>query len=114
MDQDQPSLIEILRVVREFIDDSKDALPEKDRYHALCCSYLLALAEREVAAGALPGARASEAATTDARRELAVRVRAGECDADWDRTFERVLHDVIEKVRISKPEHLDAMHRRGR
>lgn len=108
MSQDQPSLLEILKVVREYLDEIKDVVPEKDRYHALCCSYLLAVAEREVASGTLAESR-------DVREreiaELATRLRAGRCDDDWDRTFSLVMQQVIDKVKVSKPDHLDPLHR---
>lgn len=117
---DQPYLPDLLRVVREYLEHIQGQVPDHERYHALCCAYLLAIAEREVTQGkALAGASNARVAaflgispqSESATRALADALRSGRLDADWDGAFALVLAQVIDKVRISKPEHLHAMHR---
>ncbi len=120
MSQDLPQLTELVRTVREFVDDITDRVPDKDRYHAMCASYLLAVAERELGAGAALNAAEEERLAAfcgkpvilpEAYNELAQAIRVGRHDANWDETFALVFAHVSNKVRVSKPEHLDAMHR---
>ena len=113
MHRDAPEVPEILRTVREFIEDITGRLEGLDRYHAMCANYLLAVAQRELAQG--PAIDAAEnAAFAHLERDkstLASRIRRGELDAQWDELFPLMLNHVINKVRISKPEHLHPMHR---
>ena len=115
MHRDAPELPEILRTAREFIDEITDRLSGQDRYHALCTSYLLAVAERELADG--PAVDDAERAVFSEwagdTATLAAQIRSGALDAQWDRLFPQLLTHVINKVRISKPEHLHPMHREG-
>ena len=115
MHRDAPELPEILRTAREFIDEITDRLSGQDRYHALCTSYLLAVAERELADG--PAVDDAERAVFSEwvgdTATLAAQIRSGALDAQWGRLFPQLLTHVINKVRISKPEHLHPMHREG-
>jgi hypothetical protein len=116
---DQPALPDLLRVVREYLEHVQDQVPDRERYHALCCAYLLAVAEREVTQGrALADASAARIAGYlgmppggGASRALADALRAGRLDEDWDGAFALVLAQVVDKVRISRPDYLDPMHR---
>lgn len=119
MSQDLPALPDILRVVREFLEKIKDSVPDQERYYAMCCSYLLAVAEREVINGATLDAEESNALSAflgmplnaaEACVELARGLRAGRFDTDWEQVSALVMRHVVDKVKISKPEHLDAMH----
>lgn len=119
MHRDAPDLPEILRTVREFIDEVTDHLAGQGRYHALCANYLLGIVERELALGGaidaaeraafaqLPGELPADTAA------LSARIRSGALDAQWDPLFPIMLNHVINKVRISRPEHLHEMHREG-
>jgi hypothetical protein len=113
MHRDAPELPEILRTVREFIEEITGRLNGQDRYHAMCANYLLAVAERELAQG--PAVDAAEQAAfahlPGNKAALAAQIRSGEFDAQWDELFPLMLNHVINKVRISKPEHLHPMHR---
>ena len=113
MHRDAPDLPEILRTVREFVDEITDRLSGLDRYHALCASYLLSVAERELGEGAAVdlAEQAAFSPWSGDPAALAARIRSGELDADWDRLFPLLLDHVVNKVRISKPEHLHPMHR---
>jgi hypothetical protein len=118
-DQDQPALSDILRVVREYIEGIIERVPDEDRYHAMCCVYLMSVAERELIAqepdtelnARLHSLLGDASPKPIAIHELATRIRAGRCDAAWDETFALVLDQVINKVRVSKPDHLHPMHR---
>lgn len=117
---DQPDLPDLLRVVREYLEHIQGQVPDHERYHALCCAYLLAVAEREITQGR-PLVAASTARlggylglppqSGSVTRALAEALRSGHLDADWDGAFAQVLAQVIDKVRISRPEHLHPMHR---
>lgn len=113
MHRDAPDLPEILRTVREFVDEITDRLGGLDRYHALCATYLLSVAERELAEGAAVD-QAEQAAFSRWSGDpaaLATRIRSGALDDEWEQLFPLLLDHVVNKVRISKPEHLHPMHR---
>ena len=119
MQQDLPNLPDLLRTVRDFIDAITPVVPEKDRYHAMCCSYLLAVAEREVTGGAaasqrmataLEGLASHTGIALDSPESLSARLREGALDAHWDAAFEAVLALVLARVRVSKPGHLHPVH----
>jgi hypothetical protein len=112
MQRDQPDVIEILRTVKEFVDEITEQLGGQERYHAMCASYLLAIAERELILGPTLDANEHNAAGAfpDDVAELSARIRSGEFDSQWDGVFAFVLDHVIHKVRISKPEHLHPLH----
>lgn len=120
MSQDLPTLPDLLRVVRDFIEGVKDEVPDKDRYHALCCIHLLAIAERELTQGARLEAAETDALNAflgkshdpgDALRAFASGLRAGRFDDQWEAATDLVLRTVIDKVMIAKPDHLHPMHR---
>ena len=119
MGQDLPTLPDLLRTVRAYIDDITPRVPDADRYHAMCCSYLLAVAEREVLAGpaaegrmtqALDALRATTGLAVGDAEALASALRAGSLDAHWTAAFDTVLALVRARVDISKPGHLHPMH----
>lgn len=122
MAHDGPELIEILRTVREFVDDITPRLDGLDRYHALCARFLLEVAGRELATWApretggdarlraLVGAP-PERPMGEVLAELCAAIRAGRFDDDLDTLRETLMDHVIEKVRVSKPEALAPEHR---
>lgn len=120
MSQDNPPLAEILRTVREFIDGVTPGLDGQDRYHALCTNYLLGIVEREVALGdGIDREEAAALAAFTGRSEalaagyaaLAREIRAGVHDERWEALAALLLGHVVNKVRVSKPDHLHPMHR---
>lgn len=120
MSQDLPSFPEIIRTVREFIEEITDELQDQDRYHALCAVHLLNIADRELGLGATLDAQEHRrlesflersGTLTELYATLGAEIRAGHCDQRWDEAFDLVLAHVIGKVRVTKPEHLDTMHR---
>lgn len=119
MSQDNPAFAELLRTVREFIDDITPKLEGQDRYHGLCASYLLSITEREGALGeaidreeaaALAAFNGTRAPLPEAWAALAGDIRRGQCDERWDELMTLVTRHVVNKVRVSKPDHLHPMH----
>ncbi|MSR15169.1 MAG: hypothetical protein EXR86_11520 [Gammaproteobacteria bacterium] len=118
--QDQPPVPGIMRVVREFLESIIDQVPDADRYHAMCCVYLMNVAERELAVDPVaPELKQRIDAflgeirpLPDAIQEFSVGLREGRCDARWDETFALVLAQVVAKVQVSKPDHLQPIHRK--
>lgn len=118
--QDRPDIPEILRTVAEFLGGVADRASGSERYNALCALFLLQVVERELATGAdtvanqwrdlerltgtLPAAVAPYAA-------FCADARAGRLDAHWDEALAFALRQVIDKVRVTNPAHLEPEHR---
>lgn len=122
MSQDLPDLPDILRTVREYLEGIADAVPDRERYHALCCIHLLSIAEREVTAPAAIEAAELKSISAflgesveaeHALSTLAHRIRSGHTDARWEAAFDLVMQQVVNKVSVTKPEHLALVHRRS-
>jgi len=120
MSQDLPRLPDLLRTVREFVDEITPQLDGRDRYHAMCAAYLLDVVQRELALG--PRLDAEEKSMlahfigmdTDLEHgyaTLARAIRSGSLDERWDQLMTLLLHHVVDKVRVTKPDHLHPMHR---
>ncbi|MBI4694719.1 MAG: hypothetical protein HY749_11935 [Gammaproteobacteria bacterium] len=118
--QDRPDVPEILKSVREFITGVLDKLDDQERYHALCANYLLNIVEREFAiGGAIDDAAAAklraflgvDAPLPELSKRLCAAIRSGECDQRWDEAVALVMDQVVGKVKVTKPDHLDPMHR---
>ena len=119
MSRDRPDVVEIIKTVEEFVAQIFDQLDSQGRYEALCARYLLTIAERELTLGermdkvelrrmeTFLGATGSLNELTE---KLASSIRAGACDARWDEVSALVLDHVINKVAVSRPEHLDPSH----
>ncbi len=120
MSQDHPPLGELLRTVREFIDDITPKLDGQDRYHGLCAAYLVSIVERELTQGGaldrdeaatLIAFNGTSSALPDAYAELAGQIRRGQHDQRWDKLMALIIQHVVNKVSVSKPDYLHAMHR---
>ncbi len=123
MSQDRPSINDILLTVKKFLDDLGPTLSGEAKYHAQVSSYLLGICDREISFGAASDAverkRLSaflgrDGSLDDLTRQLCAGIRAGAFDDQWDALLALVLEQTIDKVRIVKPGHLDAMHRDAR
>lgn len=117
--QDRPDIPEILKTVAEFIGDIADRSSGSERYNALCGVFLLKLVERELAADTLAAqsqmrelARLTGAAPSETEPYAAfcAAARAGDLDAQWDAVMAFALRQVIDKVRVTNPDYLEAMH----
>jgi len=128
--QDRPRVQELLRAVRDFLED--DVVPVLEgprRFHALVAANVLAIAERELEgeeaslvaewhrlaallgddAGAPPlGLEALRAAVREQTALLAERIRRGDADrgAFRDAVRAHVRDTVREKLRVANPRFL--------
>lgn len=118
--QDQPDIAEILRTVAEFARGVAARTADSERYDALCAAFLVEVVSRELTAGTAPLLRqqtelgallGATYAAQPSYQEFCQRVRAGELDQDWERAFAFVLGQVIDKVRVTNPDHLAPDHR---
>lgn len=120
MSQDAPSIDELLITVREFVDEIAPQLDGRDRYHALCASFVLEIVRREIARGEADetAERAMLARYLDAPASgpagiaaLARAIRAGGLDERFDELLADLTRHVVDKVRVTRPEVLHPMHR---
>ncbi len=120
MSQDLPKLPDLLASVQEFIDEITPQLEGRDRYHAICASYLLGIAGRELALG--PQLDADEHSMlahfigleTDLEHgfaTLAREIRGGRLDDRFDQLMALLIRHVVNKVRVTRPDFLHPMHR---
>lgn len=119
MSQDRPSATELIRTVREFLGELRSRLEGADQYNTLVASYVLGIVEREITlAPALNQQERDEIAAflnasgtlPELQRKLSENIRAGHHDDDWQRVLDLVMAQVVNKVRVVKPESLDPMH----
>lgn len=119
MSQDRPSASELLRTVRQYLDDLGPRLEAAERYQALVAAHLLGIVERELALSPLSdeeehqrlaGFLGTSGPAADLRRSLCERIRAGHLDARWADVLDLVLDEVVNKVRIVRPQHLAPLH----
>jgi hypothetical protein len=115
MAQYQPDLSDLLHTVRAFLEDVGPRLGEGDRYQALVAAFLVGVAERELASaeGAdrefearLAGFLGVPGDVASLTGSLCEAIRSGKLDGRWDEAVALVLGDVVEKVKIVRPDHL--------
>lgn len=121
MSQDRPHLPELLRTVRELLDELGPKVAPELRYDIRVASFLVSIAEREVAHGPaideknraeLAALLGDDGASLPALHgALAARLRRGELDGRLDEVLVTLLAQVADKVRIVRPSHLDKIHR---
>ena len=115
MPHDAPNIEGLLITVRDYLRDLGPRLDSGDRYHALCCIYLLEIVERELTqwrrepttdderinrlAGTVPGTDSTVALST-----LCEAIRDGRFDGQLDTLLPDLLAHVEDKVRISRPD----------
>lgn len=98
----RPSTPDLVRVVSDFLEQIGPRLESGDRYQSLVCRHILGMVERELT---------GEPLTDIDEAALAAAIRAGARDGDWDATFAAVLDRTIERLKITKPDHLAPEHR---
>ena len=133
--QDRPSVSELLRAVRGFLeDDLVPALEGRRRFHALVAANVLTIVERELGGEEEQLARqwdrlaelfqldpATRPAASSALREairdletrLVERIRSGEADAGdlALRVRAHVRATVLEKLAVANPKYLEGLGR---
>jgi hypothetical protein len=122
LSQDQPDIEEILTTVREFAENVARRSSGAERYDALCAAFLMGVVQRELDLGERQDARqlTQLQGLIDGQGNLAElykvfgrEVRSGGYDHSWQQAFEFALDQVIDKVRVTNPDHLEARHREG-
>jgi hypothetical protein len=117
--QDRPSAPELIRTVRDFLAGLRPKLEGAEQYNTLVASYVLGIVEREITlAPALDRQERDELAAfldasgtlSELQRRLSENIRAGRHDDDWQRVLELVLRQVVNKVRVVRPDSLDPIH----
>ena len=118
--QDRPSLRNILDTVRAFIERGTDTSAAQLRFRAQVSSFLLGVAEREMALGpeidrvareALAAFLGDVASLDEMIDKFCREARAGAYDDCFDAALDLVLALTIAKLRIVKPDHLAPLHR---
>jgi hypothetical protein len=133
--QDRPSVSELLRAVRGFLeDDLVPALEGRRRFHALVAANVLTIVERELGgeeeqlarqwdrlaelfqldpAARPTAARVLRSAILDLEMRLVERIRAGEADGGdlATRVRAHVRATVVEKLLVANPKHLGGLGR---
>lgn len=108
---DRPSAAELVAAVREFIERDVSAATEgRVRFHARVAANVLAMVEREIAAG---GEQARAHVERLARlgvasdAELAAAIRAGEFDARADDLLAELADAVADKLSVANPRYAE-------
>jgi hypothetical protein len=119
--QDQPSAIELLRAVRDFIQDQ--AIPRLEgraAFHGRIAVNAIAIVERGLELG--PAQEAAErerleallgrsGSLDDLNRELCQRIRAGEVDLDTPGLAQHLRQTTLAKLAVDQPRY--AAYRRA-
>lgn len=116
MNQDSPSLDDLLATVADLLGELQASLPEEQRYKAQVGAFLLAVCRRELGEGPAlaEGERARLAAflghegeLPELRRTLCEAIRSGACDERWDEAVALALRHAADKTAIVRPDRLD-------
>ncbi|MDG2301999.1 MAG: DUF6285 domain-containing protein [Gammaproteobacteria bacterium] len=119
MFNDPPNASELLLTVREYIEQLLPDLEKQNKYHGLCCTYLLDVVMRELeelphmedqsnnALKALLNNK-DKLSETEFMSSLCASIRSGEQDGNLDRLLVLLTNHVSKKVRVSNPDYLDA------
>ncbi|MBV1932839.1 MAG: hypothetical protein KUG71_14115 [Porticoccaceae bacterium] len=138
MSQDNPDIQEILTTVKEFAEGVAGRSSGAERYDALCAAFLMGVVQRELNLGgqqdddqlaalrgllsaqseqgapADPGlteVQLTEGALPKLYQVFSKNVREGRYDNDWQTAFDFAFKQVVDKVRVTNPNHLEVEHR---
>jgi Domain of unknown function (DUF6285) len=108
---DAPTAAELVEAVREFLEGDVMAATEgRVRFHARVAARVLAIVERELAAGPAPAeAHAARLAALGVADEaaLAAAIRSGRLDDRWDEVAAAVRATVADKLAVANPDYAD-------
>ena len=118
MFNDPPNASELLLTVREYIERLVPNLEGQDKYHGLCCTYLLDVVMRELEGVSNQADQNNSAlkdllSNADALPEAAIvsglceSIRSGKQDENLDKLLVLLIEHVSRKVMVSNPDHLD-------
>ena len=120
MSQDKPDIKEILVTVKQLLESIANKSKGGERYDALCGAFLLGVVDRELdfgerqdenQSGELQVLLGREGSLRDLYQQFCHQVRRGELDEQWPATFDFAFKQVIDKVSVTNPDYLAAMHR---
>ena len=120
MSQDNPSIEEILTTVKEFAQGVAQRSSGAERYDALCAAFLMGVVQRELDIGERQDDEQLNQlqdmlGTSDDLAELynkfSNNVRQGSYDKDWQSAFDFAFQQVVDKVKVTNPDHLEEKHR---
>ena len=98
---DQPDCFELIRTVNDFLESIEGKLHGSDKYGLQCAKHVLNIIAREI-----EGAPDGSLQTADDIKKLCLEIREGKYDGNWPETLKDILDHVVEKVKISDPNHL--------
>lgn len=107
MRQDRPEIDNLLHSIQQFVESIVPRLDAEDRYRAQVSAYLLGICRRELAAGEA----STDTAEPDALADFCRDIRAGRYDQRWDAALDRAMEQVVDKVKVVRPEYLAPDHR---
>ena len=120
MSQDKPDIKEILVTVKQLLEGIANRSKGGERYDALCGAFLIGVVDRELECGRRQDERqrrelqvllGRKGSISDLYQQFCQQVRGGELDDQWPAAFDFALQQVIDKVSVTKPDYLAAMHR---
>jgi len=120
LSQDKPDIKEILVTVKELLESIANKSKGGERYDALCGAFLLGVADRELdfgerqdesQNGELQQLLGREGSLRDLYQQFCQQVRGGDLDEQWPAAFDFAFKQVIDKVSVTNPHYLAAMHR---
>lgn len=120
MSQDNPGIEEILITVKEFAEGVARRSSGAERYDALCAAFLMGVVQRELDLGEqqddnqlaqLQHLVGKPDDLAELYRLFSKNVRDGRYDNDWQSAFDFAFGQVVDKVKVTNPNHLEAEHR---
>ena len=120
MSQDNPSIEEILTTVKEFAQGVAQRSTGAERYDALCAAFLMGVVQRELDIGErqddeqlnqLQDMLGMSDDLTELYSKFSINVRKGSYDKDWQSAFDFAFKQVVDKVKVTNPDHLEEEHR---
>ena len=119
MSQDNPDIQEILTTVKEFAEGVAGRSSGAERYDALCAAFLMGVVQRELEFGEqqddnqlaqLRDLLGKPGDLAELYQLFSKNVRDGGYDDDWQVAFDFAFGQVVDKVKVTNPNHLEAEH----
>ncbi|PCH50313.1 MAG: hypothetical protein COC20_06760 [Cellvibrionales bacterium] len=120
MSQDNPTIEEILITVKEFAQGVAQRSSGAERYDGLCAAFLMGVVQRELNLGTqqdddqlveLQSMLGTNDDLAELYRRFSINVRKGSYDKDWQSAFDFAFKQVVDKVKVTNPDHLEEEHR---
>jgi hypothetical protein len=109
---DAPDAAQLVEAVREFLESDVMAATEgRVQFHVRVATHVLAMVERELAAGEAPADRHRErlqALGVMSDAELATAIRDGALDDRWNDVIVALRATVADKLAVANPSYADS------